>query len=183
MKTGVDLVCQREQNSHSRDFLRKLPVLEMSSSHAYPLYFYCIQEHLQSFNTQLFFQLPFCNLKWYKYYIKWFTVCIFPSIFYLFQCIQTFFMKDNIFKEDKVGEYCQKTLCLPWCLLTWKYLSMHFNHGFVSVFPSTEFGFYFSPQQTDWGCKAACQAKNMKWAKVFKLGIWPWSLTSWQKVS
>ncbi len=41
MKTGVDLVCQREQNSHSRDFLRKLPVLEMSSSHAYPLYFYC----------------------------------------------------------------------------------------------------------------------------------------------
>ncbi len=144
MKTGVDLVCQREQNSHSRDFLRKLPVLEMSSSHAYPLYFYCIQEHLQSFNTRLFFQLPFCNLKWYKYYIK-VIYSLYFSIHLLFVSVHSnlFYERPNIFKEDKVGEYCQKTLCLPWCLLTWKYLSMHFNHSFVSVFPSIEFGFYF----------------------------------------
>lgn len=38
--------------------------------------------------------------------------------------------------------------------------------------------FIFSHNRQTEGCKAACQAKNMKWAKVFKLGIWSWSLIS-----
>lgn len=84
----------------------------MSPSHACPLYFYCIQEHLQSFNTRLFFQLPFCNLTWYKYYIKWFTVCICPSIFYLFQCIQPFFMKDPTFSRRITWAIVVKRHCV-----------------------------------------------------------------------
>lgn len=84
--------------------------------------------------------------------------------------------KLTFFRRTKGGEFFERhCVCLPWCLLTWQYLSMDFIHRFISVSLSTEIGFYFYPQDS---YKAACQVRNTKWAKVFKLRIWSWSLIS-----
>lgn len=86
-----------------------------------------------------------------------------PSII-CFSAFKPFYERPIIFKEGKGGEYCQKTLRLPWCLLTWQYSSMHFIHRFISVSPSTEFGFYFQPQQTEWGF-AKQLVKHRTWSE------------------
>lgn len=173
MKTAVDLVCQREQNSLSRDFLQKLPILEMSPCHVHHIFI--VSRSICSLST-LNYSFNFRFAIWCGTSIisSDILVCICLIHYY---CIQTFLLMHWNFLEGQKGVsiFKRHCVCLPWCLLTWQYLSMDFIHRFIPVSLSTEIGFYFYPQES---CKAACQVKNTKWAKVFKLRIWSWSLIS-----
>ncbi len=179
MKTGVDLVCQREQNSLSRDFLRKLHRSGNEPFSCLSIIFLlypgasAVFQHSTILSTSVL-QSDVAQVLYQEIY------SLHLSIHLLFVSVHSnLFMKDPTFSRRIKGVSIVKRHCVcldvflhdsiyPCILSTDSYLSSR----------QLNLAFIFSHNRQTEGCKAACQAKNMKWAKVFKLGIWSWSLIS-----
>lgn len=164
MKTAVDLVCQRAQNSLNRDFLQKLPILEMSPSHVHHIFI--VSRSICSLST-LNYSFNFRFAIWCGTSITSsdLLVCICLIRYY---CIQTFLLMNWNFLEGQKGAsiFERHCVCLPWCLLTWQYLSM----DFISVSLSTENGFYFYPQESEeHKVSQSFQAQDLIMKSHFKL--------------